>query len=72
MDISEQIKKHERAIEILELIKQCQKRIDSQIKWTSSREETRNIQREYYLKRIKINTVIKNRLQKYYDSTFKL
>lgn len=71
MDAATQIQKHERAIEVLGMVKLCQKRLDSYNRWITD-EKTKNVQRSHYLNRIEITTAMKSRLENYYNKSFKI
>ena len=69
MDAINQIEKHQKAIKVLEAIKECENRLDSH-----SIEMGKQYQKNlvWHSNRFNINCEIKKRLQNYYNNNFKI
>lgn len=64
-----QVEKHQKAIRVLEAIKECEKRLSSHSKEIGKQYQKNLV---WNIKRFNINTKIKERLQNYYNNNFKI
>lgn len=69
MDATVQLQKHEKAIKLLAIIKECDRLI---LRHNKQLETTEPNSHNWYWQRIEINTAIKNRLENYYNKSFKI
>lgn len=71
MDPKEQIEKHEKAIKILLLIGECERLIEMHSKYLNN-QKGRCSTYVWNLNRKELNERIKAKLERYYNSTFKI